>query len=151
MKVEECLQELSDLLEESWNLPLIKGKAFIDVDRIKEILHLINDSLPGEFVQAKAIVADRAQIINDAKIEAENIVKSAKNKAEAILSKDELVKQAETMSERILSEAKNKAKNIKRTANEYVDSLIKKTDKMLTNNISEFRNACHDIRSSFNN
>ena len=37
MKIEECLQELNDLLEESWNLPLVKGKALVDIDKVKEI------------------------------------------------------------------------------------------------------------------
>lgn len=149
MKIEENLQELNDLLDQAWSLPLVKGKAFIDLDQIKEILIKIKEALPDEFIQAKTIVADRSQIISEAKSEAESIVMAAKSKAEIILSKDEIVKQAELKAEKIITDAKNNAKNIKRTTNDYIENLIKSTDKMLMNNITEFRNACHDIRATY--
>ena len=151
MKIEECLQELNELLEESWNLPLVKGKAFVDVDRIKEISINIRESFPNELNQAKAIVADRTQIVNDAKNEAANIIQTAQNKAESILSKEEIVRQAELKAEKIVSDAKLNSKNIKRATNEYIENLLKSTDKLLMTNITDFRNACHDIRSSYNN
>ena len=151
MKIEECLQELNDLLEESWNLPLVKGKALVDIDKVKEIAINIHQSFPSELTQAKAIVADRTQIVDDARAEAKSIIQSAQNKAEIILSKEEIVKQAEEIAEKIVSEAKNNSKNIKRATNEYIENLIKNTDKMLMTNITEFREACHNIRSSYNN
>ena len=151
MRIEEYLQELTDLLEDSWNLPLVKGKAFVDVDRVKEIAVNIREAFPNELSQAKAIVADRTQIVNDAKEEAENIIKTAKDKADIILSKDEKVKKAEAAAEKIVNEAKINSKNIKRAANDYIENLIKNTDKMLMNNINEFRNDCHNIRASYTN
>ena len=151
MKIEECLQELNDLLEESWNLPLVKGKALVDIDKVKEIAINIHQSFPSELTQAKAIVADRTQIVDDARAEAKSIIQSAQNKAEIILSKEAIVKQAEEIAEKIVSEAKNNSKNIKRATNEYIENLIKNTDKMLMTNITEFREACHNIRSSYNN
>lgn len=151
MKVEECLQELNDLLEESWNLPLVKGKALVDIEKIKEIATNIRQSFPSELTQAKAIVADRTQIVDDAKVEAKSIIQSAQNKAEIMLSKEEVVKQAELRAEKIVGEAKTNSKNIKRATNEYIENLIKNTDKLLMNNITEFRDACHNIRSSYNN
>ena len=99
MKVEECLNELEEILEESWNLPLFKGKVFVDVERIRENCDKIRSSLPEEIRQAKAIVSDRAQIISDAKAEADTIIKVAQEKARTIVSQDELVKRAEAEAE----------------------------------------------------
>ena len=48
MKIEECLNELEEILDESWNLPLFKGKVFVDVERIKENFEKIRESLPDE-------------------------------------------------------------------------------------------------------
>lgn len=151
MKIDECLQELNELLEESWNLPLVKGKAFVDVDKIKEISINLRESFPSELSQAKAIVADRTQIVNDAKNEAANIIQSAQNKAESILNKEEIVRQAELKAEKIINDAKLNSKNIKRATNEYIENLLKNTDKLLMNNINDFRDACHNIRSSYSN
>lgn len=151
MKIEECLNELEEILDESWNLPLFKGKVFVDVEKIKENFEKIRASLPDEIRQAKAIVADRAQIIEDAKTESSTIIKVAQEKAKNILSHDELVKRAEETSESIISEAKIKARDMKKAANEYVEELMKKTDDVLMNNITELRQARKDLRNSAQN
>ena len=151
MKIEECLNELEEILDESWNLPLFKGKVFVDVERIKENFENIRESLPDEIRQAKAIVADRAQIIEDAKTESSTIIKVAQEKAKNILSHDELVKRAEETSESIISEAKIKARDMKKAANEYVEELMKKTDDVLMNSITELRQARKDLRNSAQN
>ena len=151
MKIEECLNELEEILDESWNLPLFKGKVFVDVERIKENFEKIRESLPDEIRQAKAIVADRAQIIEDAKTESSKIIKVAQEKAKNILSHDELVKRAEETSESIISEAKIKARDMKKAANEYVEELMKKTDDVLMNSITELRQARKDLRNSAQN
>lgn len=151
MKIEECLNELEEILDESWNLPLFKGKVFVDVERIKENFEKIRESLPDEIRQAKAIVADRAQIIEDAKTESSTIIKVAQEKAKNILSQDELVKRAEETSESIISEAKIKARDMKKAANEYVEELMKKTDDVLMNSITELRQARKDLRNSAQN
>ncbi len=151
MKIEECLNELEEILDESWNLPLFKGKVFVDVERIKENFEKIRKSLPDEIRQAKAIVADRAQIIEDAKTESSTIIKVAQEKAKNILSHDELVKRAEETSESIISEAKIKARDMKKAANEYVEELMKKTDDVLMNSITELRQARKDLRNSAQN
>lgn len=147
MNVETYIQSLESLLAEAWSLPLSRGKALVDVEQVRTILEKLVDALPSEISQAKAIVADRTQIISDAKAEADNIVKNAQKKAEIILSKEEIVRQAELNAEKIMNDAKNNSKNIKRITNEYVENLLKNTDKLLVNNINDFRNICQEIRS----
>ena len=107
--------------------------------------------MPDEIRQAKAIVADRAQIIEDAKTESSTIIKVAQEKAKNILSHDELVKRAEETSESIISEAQIKARDMKKAANEYVEELMKKTDDVLMNSITELRQARKDLRNSAQN
>lgn len=67
MKVEDLIIELREVIDDAKTLPLSGGKSVIDADHIKEILDDIEETLPQEVRQAKAIVADRAQIISDAK------------------------------------------------------------------------------------
>lgn len=151
MKVEECLLALEEVLEEAWSLPLTKGKAFVDVEKIRDLSEEIRQALPGELNQAKAIVADRTQIISDAKDEAASIIAAAEEKARIIISRDELVKQAEMKSENILLESQVKARDIKKAANDYVDDLMKRTDDVLMTSISELRSARKDLRGAQRN
>ncbi|MDQ5983784.1 MAG: hypothetical protein RUMPE_00812 [Eubacteriales bacterium SKADARSKE-1] len=148
MKVEECLLALEEVLEDSWSLPLTKGKAFVDVEKIRELSEDLKEALPDELSQAKAIVADRTQIISDAKEEAASIIEKAEDKARIIIGRDELVKQAEIKSENILLEAQVKARDIKKAANDYVDDIMKRADEVLMSNISELREARKDLRGA---
>lgn len=51
--------------------------------------------MPNEIKQAKSIVSDRADIITTAKKEAEGIVRSAEERARAIVAQEEITKMAQ--------------------------------------------------------
>ena len=70
--VEDLIDELTDVLEKGWHLPFAGGKSFIDSEDAKQILDEIREAIPSEVRKAKAIVADRAQIISEAQREAED-------------------------------------------------------------------------------
>ena len=63
MNVEELVDELYEMVERAWSLPLSRGRAVLDGAEVKQILDEIKEGLPQEIRQAKAIVADRTQII----------------------------------------------------------------------------------------
>lgn len=148
MRVEEILNELEEILKESWNLPLTGGKGVVNVERISELLGEVRDELPNELRQAKAIIADRSQIITEAKEEAETIVASAEKKANFMVERDEIVKQAQKKSEEIMLEAKIKARDMKQATNEYIDEVIKRTDETLTTAVAELRKTRQSLKSS---
>ena len=80
MNAEELIEELFEMVEKAWSPPLTRGHIMLDANEVKQILGEIRDSLPNEIRQAKAIVADRSQIISDAKREAETIVRVAEER-----------------------------------------------------------------------
>ena len=56
MDIDNLMDELEDILEASWRLPLSGGKAMVDTSEVKRILEDIRLALPREVVQAKKIV-----------------------------------------------------------------------------------------------
>ena len=56
MEIDRLLDELEDVLEISWQVPLSGGKAFVDTKEVKRILEDVRLILPVEVVQAKKIV-----------------------------------------------------------------------------------------------
>ena len=95
MNIESLVDELDDMIEEAWTLPLSGGKSVLDADKVKRILEDIRLKFPKEIRQAKAVVADRNKIIEDSKNEAEKIIRSAEEKAKAIVDKSEILKEIE--------------------------------------------------------
>lgn len=138
MKVDELLEDLSDLLEDSKELPVV-NKAMIDKSQIAYIIEEIRSNLPAETRQAKAIVADRTKIISDAKKEAEAIISVAEQKRNEMLENSEIVQQARNEAERIVSEAEARAKTVKNAANNYVSSLLERTENALAANLADFQ------------
>ncbi|HIS78279.1 MAG TPA: ATPase [Candidatus Caccousia stercoris] len=148
MNVEELLDELYDMVEKAWNFPLSRGRAMLDVEEVKEILEEIRDAMPQEIRQAKAIVADRTQIISDAKREAETIVRVAEERARAMVNQDEIVKQAQQKANEMLAQAQTRFRKMQKACNVYIDDLMQRTDEGLTANLAELRKTRQEIKAS---
>ncbi|MCH5202457.1 MAG: ATPase [Oscillospiraceae bacterium] len=151
MKVEDLINELEDMMNEAKVLPLTGGKAVVDTETVLDILDEIQEALPTEISHAKAIVADRKQILSGAKKEAEEIVRKGEEKRRALVEQSEIVKQAEAQANEIIADAKKKASEIKRGASDYVDNIMKETDDTLTDIINEVRKTRQSIKSSKRN
>ena len=151
MTTEELLDELYDMVDKAWNLPLSGGRAVLDGEEVKQILDEIRDSLPQELRQAKAIAADRAQIISDAKREAESIVRVAEERARNMVNQDEIVRQAKAKANDLISQAQTKCREMRRASNEYVDDLMRRADESLSENLAELRKTRQSIKTSQRN
>ena len=81
MKMEMLIDELQEVVDSAFALPLSGGKMVVNVERLKDIISEMKANIPQEIRQAKNIVADRIKILSDAKKEAENIVQVAEARA----------------------------------------------------------------------
>ena len=148
LNVEELIEELYDMVEKAWNFPLSRGRAVLDVGEAKQILDEIRENLPQEIRQAKAICADRAQIITDAKREAETVVRVSEERAKVMVSQDEIVKQAQQKANDLISQSQTKFREMRKASNDYIDDLMKRTDDGLAGNLAELRQTRQNIKAS---
>ncbi len=146
--IDDLIEEMYDVLEKGWRLPMSHGKVFIDSEEIRAILDDIKEEVPAEVQQAKAIVADRAQIIAEANREAETIVRLAEEKQQQLVNQDEVVRQAQIKANDLLKQATVKAREMSKAANDYVDDVMRRTDESLSENLSELRRTRQSIKSS---
>ena len=84
-RVEELIHELQDMMNDAKSVPLTGGKSLVDTELVLDILDEIQDSLPSEIRQAKNIVADRSQIIAEAKKESEGIIRAAEERKQQLV------------------------------------------------------------------
>lgn len=141
MDIENLMDELEDILEASWHLPLSGGKAMVDTSEVKRILEDIRLAMPKEIVQARKIVDERNMILDKAQNEIDAMMKVSEEKIKNMVSKSEIVKSAQASAGNIISEANAKAKEIRNSANEYVNNMMKKIDDTVTANLAEIRKA----------
>ena len=148
MDVEELVDELYELVEKAWNLPLSRGRAMLDVEEVRTILDEIRETMPQEIRQAKAIVADRSQIISDAKREAETIIRVAEERANTLVNQNEIVKQAQQKANEMLAQAQTRFREMRKASNEYIEDLMKRADEGLSANLAELRKTRPNIKAS---
>ena len=133
MSVDELLDLIDETLEEGTGLPFTGGKRMVDVEKLQEMLDEIRLNLPTELRQAKAIVNDRADIVNSARKEADGIVRKAEERARQLVSEENVTKAAQ-------------ARELRSKTLEYCDNLLKATCERLTRSASDVKTVRDNLR-----
>lgn len=146
MRVDELINELQDLVADAKSIPLTGGKVMVEAEKIYDILDEIQDTLPAEVRQAKNIVADRSQIIAEAKKESEDIIRAAEERKKQLIDQSEIMRAAKAEAAELLNEVKGKAAEMRKAANDYVENIMKKTDDAITAQLTELRKTRQNLR-----
>ena len=137
MNMEELLEQLDEALDAGVKLP---GKrCVVEVERLRAIVDDIRMAMPNEIKQAKGICADRADIISNAKKEADSIKRAAEERAAQLTSQEEIVKLAQAKASEIITNAQLKSKEMRKAAQDFVDDIMRRADDGLTANLAEVR------------
>ena len=148
MNIDEILDVVDELLDRAWSLPLSGGRCVVDAEKVRDLIDDVRLNLPGEIKQARAIVSDRAEIIDSAKKEAEQLVRKAEDRARSLVAHEEIVKVAQAKASEIVSQAQMKSREIRQAAQEFSDNCLQRTEEVLVKSLTEvkatrqaFRNA----------
>lgn len=141
MSVDELLDTLDEMVDRSWSLPLSGGRCVLDAERVREIIDDIRLNLPAEVRQAKAIVADRSEIIKNARAESAAIVRAAQEKANALIQQDEITKAAQQKANELLTQTSQQAKEVRAAAADFVDKLMHGCEESLLGSLTEVKQA----------
>ena len=159
MNVNELLDTIEDLLEESTGMPLSGGKRIVDVEQIRDYLDDIRANLPVELRQAQSIVSDRAQLIESANAQAQAIVKKAEERARILVSEAEIVKAAQQRASEIVraaqqraseivTAAQTEARTVRQTVTDYCDNMLKTTEETMAENAAQVKNVRANLRQT---
>lgn len=137
MNMDDLMEQLDEVLESGFKMP---GKrVVVDVEKVRAIIDDMRMTMPTEVKQAKGIVADRADIINNAKREADNIIRVAEERAKAMVAQEEITKLAQAKAGEVLAAAQKKSRDMRKAAQDFVDDLMLRSDEMLTANLNEIK------------
>lgn len=148
MKVDDLILQLQDLINDAKSMPFSGGKVIVSSEEVYDIIDQIQDAMPAEVRQAKNIVADRKQIITEANRESENIIRAAEERKKVMLNQSEIVREAQAKAKEIIEDAKQKSAEIRKAANVYVDSIMKRTEESLSTQLGEVKKTRANILNS---
>ena len=138
MSIEEILDQLDELIDRAWSLPLTGGRCVVDADKVRELLDDVRLNMPTEIRQAQSIVADRTEIVNTAKKEAEAIIARAEKRAAALVEEEEIVRQSRSKAAEIAQQAQQ-SREMRQSAKEFVDNILKNTEESLAASMNEVK------------
>ena len=148
MNIDELLNMMEEMLEEATGLPFAGGTRVVDADRMQDIIDEVRLNLPTEIRQAKAIVQDRADIVESAKKEAEAIVKRAEDRARAMVAQEAIVKAAQQKATEILTSAQSQSREMRTTVTNYCENMLRHTEEQLAKSMTEVKTVRSTLRQS---
>ncbi|RJQ31072.1 MAG: ATPase [Actinobacteria bacterium] len=123
MDIMALVDKLEDLITMAKKVPLT-NTVIIDEQKLYEIIDQIRANFPEEIKQARWIVKERQEMLEEAEKEAKLITDEAKEKAKEMADETEIVKLAEKQSSDMLEEARNKEREIRLSAEDYADEML---------------------------
>ena len=123
MDIMALIDRIEEIVDNGRGVPLSHNKV-VDPDKVYEIIDEIRAQFPDELKQARWIVKERQEMLEEAEKEANRVLEEARDRAQAIASEQEIVKMAEQQAAAILDDARNKEREIRLGAEDYADEML---------------------------
>lgn len=147
MNIEELINALDEMILNGWSLPLTNGQCIVNREKIKDIVQEMRLNLPGEIRQAKAIVADKNEILAKAKREAEDIVARARKEASRLASEEEVLKLANSKAAEAVEAAQTRSREIKNNTGAYSEKVLEQMEDLLANALIDVKQTRQQIKN----
>jgi hypothetical protein len=144
---EDIIGELYDLIQDARAMPLAMDKCIVERDKVLDLLDEIIAQLPGELKQARTIVENRADLISQGKREKENIIRKAQEQAKALVSQEAICVEAKQLAEEIEKKANERAAQIQRAGNAYMDESLRQTEELIAQTLADIQTVREKFRT----
>lgn len=137
--IEELISALYDTVQNARTMPLAADKCIVERDAVLDMLDEISAQLPGELKQSRTIVESRNELINQARHEAEGIIRQAQEKAKQLVTQEAIYAEAKRQCEEMVRQTQARVKELRRVSNEYMDDALRRTEEAIAQSLSDVR------------
>ena len=148
---EDIIGVLYDMIQDARAMPLAMDKCIIERDKVLDLLDEIIAQLPVELKQARTIVESRADLISQGKREKENIIRKAQEQAKQLVSQEAICIEAKKLADEIEKKANDRAAQIQRAGNAYMDESLRQTEEMIAQTLADIQQVREKFRSVTDN
>lgn len=131
MDVQKKLDEIVAAVSSARSMPM-SASCVVNRAELLSLLDEVRQALPGSLAQAQELIGDREQMVEQARQEAERIVRTAHAERGSLISDTEVARRSQDEADRILAEARKDAEDIRAEADDYVDSKLANFEVVLT-------------------
>lgn len=137
--IEDIIGALYDMVQDARSMPLAADKCILERDRVLDILDEIIAQLPAELKQSRTIVESRNELINQARREAESILRQAQEQAQQMLTKEAIYKEAKQKSDELVGQTQDRINLLRKAGNEYMDDALRQTEETISKALEDVR------------
>lgn len=123
MDIMALIDRIEESLDSARTLPLLRGRL-VDVEKVYEIIDEIRANFPDELKQARWIVKERQEMLEEAEKEANRVLEEARDRADSMASEQEVVRRANEQAAAILDSARQQEREIRLGAEDYADEML---------------------------
>lgn len=143
----ELLEELEDIIAKGASVPF-SGRCILERDELMDVLQELKLKLPDDLKQAKWIKEERQRILQEARVEADEIIKAANEKGISMINEHEITQQAMEQARLIIENANAEAAAIQDSAYNYADSLLETVEKVSVSTMKELEQCIAVVRNN---
>lgn len=123
MDIMELIDKLEEVVTGGTRVPL-SNKVLIDPEEFYSLIDKLREALPTEIKEARWIIKQKQQQLEEAQREAQKIIAEAQEKAKKLASESEIVKEAKRQAQEIIENARAKEREIRKAAEDYADEML---------------------------
>ncbi len=139
MDILQLIDRLEELFNEARAVPFTHN-VVVDEDRMLEIIDQMRIVIPDEVKKAQQVLSSRDRFLAQAQEEADRTLVIAREKAEQIAGRDNIVIEAQRRAEQILNQARADAEATRRDADDYVVDTLTQLQENMEKIINQVRN-----------
>lgn len=147
MKTIEILDEMESLLVEAAKVPFT-NKLIIEEDDLGRLMDELRETVPGEIVEAKRILAERQRILDEAQREAQTIIDQAKSYISKLTDENIITRQAQEQANEIIQQAQKEARELHNQALIYASEVFKHIEANLEKALEVIRQGYGSLQQS---
>ena len=144
--IDDILAALYDMVQDARSLPLAADKCILERDKVLDMLDEVMGQMPSELKSARTIVEQNAELVAQARREAETIVRKAQEEAERLIAKEAIYEEAKRRCADMVEQTKKQIGNLRKVSNEYMDDALRRTEEAIAQSLDEVK----QTREKFN-
>jgi len=147
MEALEILDVLEDSIAKGVPVPF-SGRCMLDKEDLLELIQEIRLNLPNDLKQAKWVKDERQRILDEAKQEAEDIIKGAEDKIISLINENEITRQSMEQSEKMMEDAQKKSEKINKSSYLYADGLLEYVETTVAKAMSDIEACAREVEKN---
>lgn len=136
--MQELIDALDDVVNEASPMPFGK-RSMVDVGKISDIISDMRMALPMEIRQAQKVVEDKNNIIDDAKREAESIIRKAEERRRELIDESDILKEARRRATEVLGSAEARCSDLRASTDAFADKMLMRVEELLQKDLNDLR------------